>query len=284
MLRIVVAAGLLGSFLAEPTSAFGQSREVSLSCGADQVVVGLEGYKGWWFDGLRAQCVSVRDDGAWMNIMETSANFAGSSGGIGSHNFTLTCPANFAVNRISGIRGDYVNTINITCTPLIAAGHVGGSSQDQIMDAEKPGSVAFGPVGGCVVGDAPFTGIVVSAVVWIDYILRADCGYPVPYSLKSFTAPSLLVVGGGTISVTLTMNKPANVIGGVPITITSGVPSVIASQTLTVGIGRTSQTFSVPTHAVSASTPVQLTARFGAQSIAATVMLIPPIQRPSGFK
>jgi hypothetical protein len=266
-------------FLACASVSSGQGREVTLGCGADRVIVGLEGEMGAWFDGMRVECVSVKDDGSWIGDVQAGSH-AGGYGGIGSRPFTLTCPANFAVNRMAGIRGDYVNTIRITCTPITTAGHLGGTPQDEIMGADQAGKVAFGPVGGCVVGDAPFNEIVVSAVIYIDYILRVDCAYPVPYSLKSFTLASQIIIGGGTISATFTLNKPPEVIGGAPITITSSVPSVIASRTVTVSDG-TSQTFSLPTHSVSSSTAVQLSARFGAKTLSIPVTVIPPLVRPS---
>jgi hypothetical protein len=280
MLRIVVAAGLLGSFLAEPTSAFGQGNGVIFGCaGTDMVLVGLKGRSGWWIDGMDPLCVRLKDDGSWIgSIIELS--HVGGYGGVGSHDFDLTCPTNFAIAGVSGTRGSYVNSIRITCKPLTTDGHISGAGQDLEHQSDQKGPSTYGPLR-CSPADAPAGDILVNAGTWLDSIDQLSCSYPPTYSLASFTVAASLAVGGNAISVTLKLNKAAEAIGGVPITISSTVPSVIASQSVTIATGKTSQTFSLSTHAVGVSTPIQLTARFGSRSLPATVTLIPPLVRPS---
>ena len=270
---------LVGScFLA--ASALGQGNGAIFGCaGTDKVLVGVQGKAGAWIDGMYPLCIGLKDDGSWIGV-PLSLIHVGGYGGIGSHTFELTCPTNFAVGGVSGTRGSYVNQIKLICKPLTTGGHLGGGSQGEGPWGGDPGPSAYGPLG-CSPADAPARDILLHAATWIDSIDQLSCGYPPTYSLANFTTATTLVVGGNRISITVTLNKAAEVIGGVPITITSSVPSAIASQSVTIAIDRTSQTFFVPTNGVGVSTSVQLTARFGSKSLPATVTLIPPLIRPS---
>jgi len=98
----------------EPASAF------DVSCQPGGVLVGVNGKVSGYVDSLAPICVNT------TGKLWTTAAYTGSQAGKGVFNFSRVCPANTAIQSISGRAGLYVDQITISCQGISEAGALTG--------------------------------------------------------------------------------------------------------------------------------------------------------------
>ena len=97
---------------------------------------------------------------------------------------------------------------------------------------------------------------------------------PAAVAVSSVTASPTSVTGGGSVSVTINLSAPAPS-GGAAVTLTGSSPA-FPTTTVTIASGATSQSFSLPTTAVSTVTTATITASYASTSASTPLTLRPP--------
>jgi hypothetical protein len=143
--------------------------DFSLSCNANEVMVGVTGRAGWVVDRLAALCQAVDSNGAPAGATRQTA----AAGGTGGNAFTLRCPAGQAVAGIQGRAGQMVDRIQVSCRRVTGGTTTGAVTW--IAAAGGNGGSAFG-AHPCT-GDRPAKSLVGRAGSAIDRI-RLGCALP----------------------------------------------------------------------------------------------------------
>lgn len=145
-------------------------KDFTLSCSANEVLVGVSGRADRLVDRVAAICQKVGSDGKPTGSRRTT----GGAGGNGGKAFTRTCASGQAVYAIRGRAASAVDRIQIACRPLNAQGRTTGSTT-WLATAGGNGGSAFGP-NTCADG-RPAKAIAGRSGMWIDQI-RLGCAYP----------------------------------------------------------------------------------------------------------
>jgi hypothetical protein len=143
----------------------------SLSCEADEVLVGVSGRAGGLVDRVAAVCQRVGADGVPTGSRRTTA----SAGGNGGTAFSRTCQAGQVVSAIRGRAGSSVDQIWLGCRTLDAQGRTSGAVT-WLPAAGGNGGTSFGPHP-CADG-RPAKAIQGKSGLWLDQI-RLACAHPV---------------------------------------------------------------------------------------------------------
>ncbi len=100
---------------------------------------------------------------------------------------------------------------------------------------------------------------------------------PAAATLSSVTASPSSVVGGNTTTGAVTLTAPAPS-GGVPVSLSSSnTTAALVPASVTIPAGATSATFTITSKAVTASTPVTISASFGGITRTATLTVTQPV-------
>ncbi|UCE32087.1 MAG: hypothetical protein JSW68_03925, partial [Burkholderiales bacterium] len=121
-----------------PMRGGGGGTTFTLDCGDDEVLIGASGRRGQWIDQIRGRCIKVTNENTWAGSVTTTARRGNNN--LGTTGFTITCPRNTAVKRISGRFGWYVHRISLRCVPLGSS----GTSSTITASGSSAGPTAFG--------------------------------------------------------------------------------------------------------------------------------------------
>lgn len=159
-----VAVGLAASALA-PSPVSAQGSPYTKSCPSGSALVGLDGWQGWWMDGVRAVCQPVNVTTGAVSGTRWSSSVAGTAKGS---TLQARCPAGHVLTGFTGSRGNYVTTIHsIRCSP-IGAGGMAESNGVWVNAFPKKSSSGTFLANDCS-GGRVATGINGRAATYVDY-------------------------------------------------------------------------------------------------------------------
>lgn len=115
-----LAPGLLS-----PTSLAAQGTPYTYACPTGRAIVGLDGWQGWWMDGVRAVCDAVSVNTGVVGGARSVTRVAGRATGTRRE---ARCPAGHVLTGFTGNRGDYVMTIHSIHCSRVQAGGMAASS------------------------------------------------------------------------------------------------------------------------------------------------------------
>ena len=95
----------------------------TLSCEANEVLVGVRGSTATYVNQVAPQCVLVNASGQWVG----SPVERGITGTAGTTNYTKSCPVNSAISGFRGRFSQYVDQLDFECRTLTADGHLSGN-------------------------------------------------------------------------------------------------------------------------------------------------------------
>lgn len=114
MIRILILAALAVVPWTEARAAGGTGGQpFELNCGADEVLVGVEGTTGWYVDEFMILCTKLNADGSW----QSDPVFRGATGEPGVAAYSLICDEGEVITAIAGTAGIYVDSFAIGCVP-----------------------------------------------------------------------------------------------------------------------------------------------------------------------
>lgn len=121
---LFLAAGLASGLLS-PTSLAAQGTSYTRACPSGRAVVGLDGWQGWWLDGVRAVCDAVSVSTGAVGGARSVTSVAGRANGTRRE---ARCPAGHVLTGFTGNQGDYVLTIHSIHCSRVQAGGMAASS------------------------------------------------------------------------------------------------------------------------------------------------------------
>jgi len=113
----------------------------NLSCGAGQVLVGLNAAAGFSVDRIQGVCSAITATGNWTGALATTGT-AGGPSGLGANR---ACPSGFAISGFSGRAGNVIDRLVLECTRLGSNGTFNTTVARQNLAAiGGSGGTAFG--------------------------------------------------------------------------------------------------------------------------------------------
>lgn len=120
----LVAAGL-AMVPVSPSTLAAQGTSYTYACPSGRAIVGLDGWQGWWMDGVRAVCDAVAINTGSVGGARSVTAVAGRANGTRRE---ARCPAGHVLTGFTGNRGDYVMTIHSIRCSRVQPGGMAASS------------------------------------------------------------------------------------------------------------------------------------------------------------
>jgi hypothetical protein len=242
----------------------------TLSCGRDNVLIGIKGGAGFFVDRIQGLCTQVNNAGQWVgNVFPTSASAGGNSGSP----YELKCPQGSAVGGVRGKSGQWLDRIEILCrdisssgktigsfaaSPLLKAGSDAANNWALIACPEvQPANAIRGTAGG--------------------YVERVGLSCGQAQVITGLTLTPNPTGGGGGFAGTVTLSKVAQ-ISPIAVSIASGnANATLSSPTIVIPPNAAQMAFAGGTLAVTTSVNAPITAQLREDKLQRFLRIDPPV-------
>jgi len=115
----------------------------TISCNADEVLVGIKGRAGFYVDRIGGICTHIDGTGRWIGNRRDTGQRGGSNSSAPT--FTRRCESGYAVAGIRGRAGMFVDRLQIICYRLSTGGMIAGGTSRTLSAVGGTGGVSKGP-------------------------------------------------------------------------------------------------------------------------------------------